>query len=187
MTGPALVSDAYDDLEGRQKLKADVYPLYKGNLAFFHCGQGVGEGGILRGGFLARLGKSGVERLTVCVTNSTDIDGARGVLGCHVSENGGASIYTDRGVALIGGTDTTSDEFKQVGAKQGTSGKGMAYEFVIDFDDATITWECRDLLSGTTRGPRTVAYRGKFQGLDTVSFWICGQHTQLDHIWLQNH
>jgi len=147
----------------------------------------VGEGGILRSGFLARLGKSGVERLTVYVTNSTDTDGAQGVLACHVSENGGASIYTDRGVALIGGTDTTSDEFTQVGAKQGTSGKGMAYEFVIDFDDATITWECRDLLSGTTRGPRTVAYRGKFQGLGTVSFWICGQHTQLDHIWLQNH
>ena len=187
VTGPAEVSDAYDDLDGKQKLKANVYPLYKGNLAIFHRGGGVGEGGILRGGFLARLGKSGVERLSVFVANSTDIDGTQGVLGCHVSENGGASIYTDRGVALIGGTDATSDEFKQVGAKQGTSGKGMAYEFFIDFDDATITWKCQDLVSGTTRGPRTVAYSGKFQGLDTVSFWICGSHTQLDHIWLQNH
>ena len=91
----------------------------------------MGEGGILRSGFLARLGKSGVERLTVYVTNSTDTDGAQGVLACHVSENGGASIYTDRGVALIGGTDATSDEFKQVGAKQGTSGKGMAYDFSL--------------------------------------------------------
>ena len=187
VTGAAEISDELDDLDRKRKLKGGAYPMYKGNLAVFHRAGGMGERGILRGGFLARLEKTGVERLSVFITNSTDIKGVQGAFCCHVSENGGASMYTERGVTLIGGTTTANDEFQQVGAKQGTRGQGMAYEFAIDFDDATVTWECRDRESGKTHGPRTVSYSGKFQGLDTISFWICGQQARLDQLWVQNH
>ena len=91
-------------------------------------------------------------------------------------------IGSARGVELVGASGPKGDVFPDIGARQ-----GVQAEITADFDARTLTWECRNLETKKQYGPRTVRYTGKFDKLDSISFWVCGQGTQLDDIWIRNY
>ena len=143
----------------------------------------MGDTGILRLGFMARLGASGVERMLINIANSRDAEGSTGVLCCDVLESDSSHLYTSRGVTLLDASNgPKGDVFQELTAQQ-----GVQVEITADFDAKTLTWEARNLLTGKQYGPRTVHYQGRFAGLDSISFWICGQGTQIDSLWVQDY
>jgi len=186
--GPALITKAHAHLHGPQKVKGMPYPDYRGNEALFHQKGGVGDGGLLRGGFTVRMG-SGLQRISFHISNSRDTEGKAGAIHYQVLEKDISRVSTSRGVELLDASDgINGDMFEQLKAMgQAPDSKGFAVEFLVDFDAATITWHCQNMDSDKMFGPRTVHYRGEFTGLDCVSFWIAGPDAQMDHFWLQNH
>lgn len=186
--GPATITTGQAALHGTKKLQGGAYPDYRGNEAVFRKQGGFGDSGVLRLGFMARLGTGSVERMDVSIANSRDAAGTTGVLNCQVVEDDCSPLFTSRGVELVDGSDgPKGDIFKAIGARQGPQGAGVQVEVVIDFDAKSITWECQNLQTKKQFGPRTVHYKGQFDGLDSISFWVCGQETQMDHIWIQNY
>ena len=182
--GPALVTDEQGKLHGQRKLEGRPYPDYRGNeLLLSDLQGGAGDSGVLRCGFTARLGTAGVQRVSFHISNSRDTDGVMGTIHSQIVTDV-ARVSTSRGVELL---DATDGVFRPVKAMQGPGGKGLAVELLADFDAGTITWKCENMDSGKVHGPRTVHYRGRFRGLDSVSFWICGPGAQMDHMWVQNY
>jgi hypothetical protein len=181
--GPATITTAQPPLHGAKKIQGGVYPDYRGNEAIFHQDGGFGDTGVLRVGFMARLGTSGVERMLLNIANSRDADGSAGGLCCDVLESDSTHLYTTRGVELLDASDgPKGDVFQEIGARQ-----GVQVEIMVDFEAQTLTWECQNLQTQQQYGPRTVHYQGRFEELDSLSFWICGQETQMDTLWIQNY
>ena len=138
---------------------------------------------------MARLGTSNVERMLLVIANSSDVKGTMGALHWDILESDSTHLYTGRGVEVLDSSvgSKLGVGFQEVGARQDSQGGGVKVEIVIDFDESTITYECQQLKTEKRYGPRTVHYQGKFDGLDCVSFWICGQETQMDCISIQNY
>ncbi len=111
--------------------------------------------------------------------NSQDAAGNRGNFTSRVEET---TLHRTigRGVKVL---DRSTHQVK---SKQGGSGKGLAVEYLLDFDACTITWEWRDLNSGDVSGPYMEHYRGRFHGLDTLCLFLVGKDAQVDKVWIQN-
>ena len=153
---------------------------YGGVEILFHDGGGFGDVGQLRCGFTVRLAKEGYEDLGFVLLNSQDAAGDRGNFTSRVEET---TLHRTigRGVTIL---DRSTHH---VNAKQGSAGKGLAVEYLLDFDACTITWQWRDLNSGEIGGPHMEYYRGRFDGLDTLCLFIVGKGAQVDNVWVQNY
>ena len=182
---PLEVTDEHGDIDGRRKLTGGPHArglAYRGAEIRFHDSGGLGDVGQLRCGFTARLGKEAYQNVGFHVWNSQDSAGVCGQIACEV-ENTTLRLHgKGRGVEVIDGTT----DF-QVNSRQGPDGKGIAVEFLLDFDAATLTWKSKDLNSGEVTGPHTLHYRGRFAGLDGLSLFVTGKDAEVDNVWVQNH
>ena len=179
---PAQVTEEHAALDGQRKLTGGpgaVGLAYRGAEVLFHDGGGFGDVGRLRCGFTVRLGNEGYQDLGFVLLNSQDAAGNRGNFTSRVEET---TLHRTigRGVKVL---DRSTHQVK---AKQGGSGKGLAVEYLLDFDACTITWEWRDLNSGEVGGPHMLHYRGRFNGLDCLALFIVGKDAQVDNVWIQN-
>ena len=180
---PIQVTEEHADLDGRRKLTGGPGAVglnYRGAETLFHDGGGLGDVGQLRCGFTVRLGTQGYEDVGFVLVNSQDADGTRGNFTSRVDET---TLYRTigRGVQVINPVK------HQVPSRQGRDGKGLAVEYLLDFDACTITWHWRDLNTGDASKPHMLHYRGRFIGLDGLALFIVGKDAQIDNVWVQNY
>ena len=176
------VTEEHAELDGRRKVTGGAGAVglaYSGAELRFHDGEGFGDVGQLRCGLTVRLGTDGYQDVWFSLWNSQDTGGKRGNFTTRVEET---ALYRTigRGVQVINRVK------HQVASKQGGSGKGLAIEYLLDFDACTITWHWRDLNTGEVGGPHMLRYRGRFDGLDSLALFIVGKDTQVDEVWIQN-
>jgi hypothetical protein len=183
---PLEVTDELGEIDGQRKVTGGPHAralAYRGAELRFHDGGGFGDVGQLRCGFIARLGKKAFQNAGFHVWNSQDTQGVYGRIACEVQSTT-LHLYgkKGRGVEVIEGNTTW-----QIDSKQAPDGKGIAVEILIDFEAATITIESTNLNTGEVKGPKTVHYRGRFAGFDSISLFITGKDNQMDRIWVQNY
>ena len=182
---PVEITDDLAALDGPRKITGGDHAVgiaYRGAEIRFHDGSGFGDVGQLRCGFTARLGTAGFQDFGFSLFNSQDAAATKGSFTAQVEQNTLFLRGIGRGVSIAAGAKQ-----HEVNAKQGGAAKGIAFEFLLDFDANTITSEWHDLNSGGRGGPHTLHYRGRFIGLDSISLFIVGKGTQADNVWVRNY
>ena len=194
LRGPLEVTEDHADIDGPRKVTGGPKARglgFRGAEIRFHDGGGLGDVGQMRCGFTVRLGKQGLQNIGFFLWNSRDVEGVRGRIQCEVVNTTLRLHRKGRGVKVLGdgttGSDTYFHDLLQIDSQQGPDGKGVAVEFLVDFDAATIAWTSTDLNSGAVSNPHKLHYRGRLAGLDAIGLAVTGENAEMDDFWVQNY
>jgi len=179
VNGSAVVSTEAGPLDGPHKASPPG-GMYWGNEIKFAESGGLGGVGVVRFGFVVRLGNRDFQNPGVHLWNSSDTEGKLGGFSVEVTSSG-VQIRGSRGIELSGGSSSVT-----TAGGIGPDSKGLAVDIEVDFGTNILTWQCRNRDNDKLYGPFEVPFTGTALGIDGLSFFMRGPGSQIDSIYVRN-